>query len=181
MSARAEFRCRCGEVRGFVADASPRTVNRVVCYCDDCQAFAHRLGRADLLDAHGGSDVVQVAPASLGSLHYDLNTEFAATVVWNFIPSWHLKVNYAQGFRPPVFNNTTSNGEAVQIGGNPDLTVEVVIARVDGTNSPPLVGCATVQLTHDDQKNTISGQVNVTCAASGWTVQGFSSFTGVPL
>jgi hypothetical protein len=40
-------------------------VNRVVCYCDDCQAFAHQLGRADLLDAHGGSDIVQVAPASL--------------------------------------------------------------------------------------------------------------------
>lgn len=67
---------------------------------------------------------VQVAPASLGSLHYDLNTEIAATVVWNFIPNWHLKLNYAQGFRPPVFNNTTSNGEAVQIGGNPNLTVE---------------------------------------------------------
>jgi outer membrane receptor protein involved in Fe transport len=67
---------------------------------------------------------VQVAPASLGSLHYDLNTEIAATVVWNFIPNWHVKINYAQGFRPPVFNNTTSNGEAVQIGGNPNLTVE---------------------------------------------------------
>ncbi len=67
---------------------------------------------------------VQVAPASLGSLHYDLNTTVAATVVWNFIPNWHLKVNYAQGFRPPVFNNTASNGEALQIGGNPDLTVE---------------------------------------------------------
>ena len=37
----------------------------MVCYCDDCQAYAHRLGRADLLDAHGGSDIVQVAPASL--------------------------------------------------------------------------------------------------------------------
>ncbi len=65
MTMRAELRCRCGEVRGFVADAAPRTVNRVVCYCDDCQAFAHQLGRADLLDAHGGSDIVQVAPASL--------------------------------------------------------------------------------------------------------------------
>ncbi|WP_300210019.1 DUF6151 family protein [Bradyrhizobium sp.] len=61
----AEFRCRCGEVRGIVTDASPRTANRVVCYCADCQAFAHRLGRADLLDAHGGSDIVQVAPAAL--------------------------------------------------------------------------------------------------------------------
>ncbi|HMG51988.1 MAG TPA: TonB-dependent receptor, partial [Kofleriaceae bacterium] len=67
---------------------------------------------------------VQVAPASLGLLHYDLNTTVAATVVWNFIPNWHLKVNYAQGFRPPVFNNTAANGEAVQIGGNPNLSVE---------------------------------------------------------
>src|SRR5579883_2663382 len=65
MSTKAEMRCRCGEVRGWVANPSPRTVNRVVCYCDDCQAFAHHLGRADLLDSHGGSDIVQVAPASL--------------------------------------------------------------------------------------------------------------------
>jgi hypothetical protein len=65
MTTRTELRCRCGEVRGWVADASPRAVNRVVCYCDDCQAFAHHLGRADLLDPHGGSDIVQLAPASL--------------------------------------------------------------------------------------------------------------------
>lgn len=48
-----------------MTDAAPATVNRVVCYCDDCQAFAHHLGRADLLDAHGGTDIVQVAPATL--------------------------------------------------------------------------------------------------------------------
>src|SRR5437764_10728853 len=65
MSQDAELSCRCGQVRGRVKNAGPRTVNRVVCYCDDCQAFAHHLGRADLLDAHGGSDIVQVAPASL--------------------------------------------------------------------------------------------------------------------
>ncbi len=65
MITRAELRCRCGEVRGFAADVSPQSVNRVVCYCDDCQAFAHHLGRADLLDAHGGSDIVQLAPGSL--------------------------------------------------------------------------------------------------------------------
>jgi len=64
MGTRAEFRCHCGEVRGFVADASPRTVNHVGCYCDDCQAFVHWLGRAELLDAQGLSDIVQVAPAS---------------------------------------------------------------------------------------------------------------------
>ena len=65
MSKQVELRCRCGQVSGIVTDASQRTVNRVVCYCDDCQAFAHQLGRADLLDAKGGSDIVQVAPASV--------------------------------------------------------------------------------------------------------------------
>ena len=65
MGNQVELRCRCGEVRGLVTDASPQTVNHVVCYCDDCQAFAHQLGRADLLDAQGGSDIVQLAPASL--------------------------------------------------------------------------------------------------------------------
>ena len=65
MNTKAEFRCSCGEVRGTVTDASPRTANHVICFCDDCQAFAHRLGRADLLDAKGGSDIVQVAPASI--------------------------------------------------------------------------------------------------------------------
>ena len=65
MNPTVDLRCRCGEVEGRVANATPEAVNRVVCYCADCQAYAHHLGRADLLDAHGGSDVVQVAPASL--------------------------------------------------------------------------------------------------------------------
>jgi len=65
MNASAELRCRCGEVRAVLKNPSPRTVNRVTCYCDDCQAYAHQLGRADLLDTHGGTDIVQVAPASL--------------------------------------------------------------------------------------------------------------------
>ncbi len=67
---------------------------------------------------------LQVAPDALGTLTYPVNTTLAATAVWNFIPNWHLKLNYAQGFRPPVFNNTTSNGEGVQITGNPNLRVE---------------------------------------------------------
>jgi outer membrane receptor protein involved in Fe transport len=67
---------------------------------------------------------VQVAPPSLGLVSYDMNTTVAGAFVWNFVPNWHLKLNYAQGFRPPVFNNTTSNGEGVQIGGNPNFNVE---------------------------------------------------------
>lgn len=65
MSKDAKLHCRCGEVLGRVTNASLETVNRVVCYCDDCQAFVHYLGRSDLLDAHGGTGIVQIAPASL--------------------------------------------------------------------------------------------------------------------
>ena len=61
----AALSCQCGKVRGELVDASPGNVNRIICYCDDCQAFARYLGRPDLLDARGGSDIVQVAPARL--------------------------------------------------------------------------------------------------------------------
>lgn len=57
--------CSCGMVEARIDDLGPRTCNRVVCYCDDCQAFAHHLGRTDLLDHAGGTDIVQVAPRSV--------------------------------------------------------------------------------------------------------------------
>jgi hypothetical protein len=65
MTVDAILRCQCGEVEGRVTDASPKKSYRIVCYCSDCQAFLHYLGRSDLLDPQGGTDVVQVAPGSL--------------------------------------------------------------------------------------------------------------------
>ena len=67
---------------------------------------------------------VQTAPSALGSLSYPLGPTVGGAIVWNFIPNWHLKLNYTQGFRPPVFNNTESNGEGAQIAGNPNLQIE---------------------------------------------------------
>lgn len=61
----ALLRCRCGQIFGQVQNAAPRTVNRVICYCADCQAFLHHLHRAELLNAHGGTDIIQVAPSAL--------------------------------------------------------------------------------------------------------------------
>ena len=53
--------CRCGTVRGLVENG--RRANPIVCYCQDCKAFAHFLGRADeILDERGGSEVVQTLP-----------------------------------------------------------------------------------------------------------------------
>jgi hypothetical protein len=59
------LRCRCGTVRAEVRAVSPATVNRVICYCDDCQAFARFLDRADVLDAAGGTDIVQLPPGRI--------------------------------------------------------------------------------------------------------------------
>jgi Family of unknown function (DUF6151) len=59
------LRCDCGKVRGVAANVAPSTGLRMVCYCDDCQAFAHFLERRDVLDQWGGSDVFALAPRSL--------------------------------------------------------------------------------------------------------------------
>src|SRR5512138_1633896 len=57
-----ELGCRCGQLHGWAGRVSRTQVNRTVCYCDDCQAFLYYLGRSDLLDTHGGTDIVQVPP-----------------------------------------------------------------------------------------------------------------------
>ncbi|MFO0633094.1 MAG: DUF6151 family protein [Nannocystaceae bacterium] len=59
------LRCRCGTIVGRITGLSPRSCNRAVCYCSDCLAFARWLGSSDITDAHGGTDIVQVAPASV--------------------------------------------------------------------------------------------------------------------
>lgn len=59
------LRCRCGAVRGVARGALPSKVNHCFCYCDDCQAFAHFLDRADVLDAHGGSEITQMSQANV--------------------------------------------------------------------------------------------------------------------
>jgi hypothetical protein len=58
------LQCRCGSLKGYVTH--PESANRCMCYCRSCQAFAHFLGRADdILDVHGGTDVIQISPAQL--------------------------------------------------------------------------------------------------------------------
>jgi len=67
---------------------------------------------------------IQVSPQALGSLSYRPQATFAGSIVYALNPAWHMKLNLSQGFRPPVFNNTNSNGDAIQIVGNPKLEVE---------------------------------------------------------
>ncbi len=77
-----------------------------------------RLAPSLMLD---GGVRVQAAGGQRG---YDAQFLRSGGLVWGFLPGWHAKVNYAEGFRPPVFNNTNSNGEAVEFAGRPNLEPE---------------------------------------------------------
>lgn len=58
------LRCQCGTLRGYVSH--PESVCRGICYCKDCQAYAHFLGKADeMLDEMGGSDVIATLPQNV--------------------------------------------------------------------------------------------------------------------
>lgn len=56
------LRCRCGLVTGIAHDVTPQTGIHLVCHCIDCRAYAHAIGRADVITAHGGSGIFQLAP-----------------------------------------------------------------------------------------------------------------------
>lgn len=60
-----QIQCECGAFRAQLQNFPRNTPGRLACYCDDCQTFAHRLNRADLLDAAGGTEVIPVYPADL--------------------------------------------------------------------------------------------------------------------
>lgn len=52
--------CSCGKLKGTLERTQRE--NRGICYCADCQAFARFLKSQQILDAHGGTDVVQTLP-----------------------------------------------------------------------------------------------------------------------
>lgn len=58
------IRCHCGKLKGTLS--RNQAVNRCVCYCADCQAFARFLKREDeILDEKGGTSIVQTLPANV--------------------------------------------------------------------------------------------------------------------
>jgi hypothetical protein len=95
------LRCRCGALQGHVELNG--SSNRMVCYCHDCQAFARFLGSADqVLDAQGGSDVVQVAP------HHIKFTHGAAHLAAMRLSDKGMLRWYAACCRTPVGNTLTT-------------------------------------------------------------------------
>lgn len=65
------LRCSCGKLSGTALDVSKAAGTRIVCYCKDCQAFAHFLERPEITDEWGGTDIFQMAPAHVRIDHDD--------------------------------------------------------------------------------------------------------------
>lgn len=59
------LQCQCGAIQGTITDITRKNGARVVCYCDDCQCYAHHLGAEELLDPHGGTEVYLTSPAQV--------------------------------------------------------------------------------------------------------------------
>lgn len=58
------IRCHCGKLKGTL-NRNPE-VNRCVCYCADCQAFARFLKQEhEILDEMGGTSIIQTIPANI--------------------------------------------------------------------------------------------------------------------
>lgn len=107
MSDHHPISCDCGNVTGHL-DASA-WANRIICYCDNCQAFAEFLGRPDdILDTRGGSDIVQTAPrfVSFSQGHEHL----ACTRLSPRLLRW-----YASCCRTPI-GNTPANRKLSFVG-----------------------------------------------------------------
>jgi hypothetical protein len=60
-----EIQCECGKFRAELTQFPKNTPGRLICYCDDCQAFLHYLNRPDLLDENGGTEIIPAYPADI--------------------------------------------------------------------------------------------------------------------
>ena len=102
--------CACGTVRGAVRDLSPDRGNHLVCYCDDCQAFALFLGDGlDHTDAHGGTEILQTSPARV-SIEAGDDHLACMRLQPNGLLRW-----YADCCRSPI-GNTQASGRVPFVG-----------------------------------------------------------------
>lgn len=98
-----QLQCRCGHVRGAAAEVAPQSGFRFICYCKNCQGFARFLGRPDVLDTAGGTDIFQM-PAGLVKLTAGMHAIRSLSFSGNVL-RW-----YTDCCRTPLGNTAASAG-----------------------------------------------------------------------
>lgn len=100
------FQCECGIVRGEIDERGIH--NHLICYCEDCRAYARSLGKADaVLDANGGTEIVQLAQPRL-RFHQGVERLRALRLSENGLIRW-----YAGCCNTPIGNTLASPKIAV--------------------------------------------------------------------
>ncbi|MBR9912194.1 MAG: hypothetical protein GYB33_17775 [Gammaproteobacteria bacterium] len=54
--------CDCGAFVARLKSFPKHTPGRLVCYCDDCQAYVKKIKCSDVLDDYGGTEVIPAYP-----------------------------------------------------------------------------------------------------------------------
>ncbi|MEM7016305.1 MAG: DUF6151 family protein [Pseudomonadota bacterium] len=99
MNNKLTIRCACGAVRGIAHHVTIKEVNRVVCYCRHCQAYANFLGRAEqVVDAQGGTEMLHLSPR-----HLDINNGLEHIACVHFTEKGALRW-YAKCCNTPIAN-----------------------------------------------------------------------------
>lgn len=64
-TASLSIRCACGAMCLTATGVSPAVSNHMACHCEGCQTFARRMGHDEILDPLGGTERIQISPATL--------------------------------------------------------------------------------------------------------------------
>ncbi|MFV0277258.1 MAG: DUF6151 family protein [Parahaliea sp.] len=59
------IQCDCGAFQVELTHFPAHSPGRLMCYCDDCQRYLEKLGRQELLDTWGGTEVIPVYPSEM--------------------------------------------------------------------------------------------------------------------
>lgn len=57
--------CDCGAFQAELTHFPAHSPGRLMCYCNDCQRYLEKLGRPELLDAYGGTEIIPVYPSEM--------------------------------------------------------------------------------------------------------------------
>jgi Family of unknown function (DUF6151) len=97
------IRCNCGKLKGTLNRNA--NVNRCICYCADCQAFAHFLKREnEILDEKGGTSIIQTIPVNV-TFAEGIENLMCMRLTANGLLRWYAACcNTPIGNTPPTLN-----------------------------------------------------------------------------
>ncbi len=144
MTTDVQLQCACGQLKGTAVAISPAAGTRVLCYCDDCQAFARFLGKPGIVDPRAGTDLFQIAPSRVRLTNAD--TLACVRLSPKGMHRW-----YCSGCRTPIGNTM---GPRVPFVGLIHSIIALDRGQRDAVLGPPLAHVQTKYATGPDRAHS---------------------------